>query len=358
MKKILYLTIPIITFFLGVFATFTYLEEYEKDETLVKHVTEVEISESDTIKDSVDKVYDAVVTVNSYSNGLINSLGTGFVYKTDEQYGYILTNNHVISKGNSFKVVNNNGEEIDAKLLGSDEYVDAAVLKIDVKHVTKIANLGNSDELEVGDTVFTVGTPISMDYVGTVTKGIVSGKERTVTIDLSNGSEFMLDVIQTNAAINPGNSGGPLCNINGEIIGINTLKLVEDKIEGMGFAIPIEMVTAIVDRLEKGEKILRPLLGVSLMDATNFYYLAKNDIYLDDSIKNGVVVMEVEPDSVISKTDLKKGDVILKIDGVDIKNTTHFRYLLYKHQVGETIKLEYYQDGNKKEISIKLENSL
>lgn len=360
MKKIISVIVPIITLFIGITGTilvYKYVPNAEPQE-VVKNVTEVNVVESDTIKSSVNKVYNSVVTVQAYANGVAKSLGTGFVYKTDNEYGYILTNNHVIDKANKFVVVNNDGESSDAELLGSDKYVDAAVLRIKLEHVMEIAEFGDSTQLEIGDTVFTVGTPISINYAGTVTKGIVSGTDRTVTVDLEDGGEFMLDVIQTNAAINPGNSGGPLCNINGQIVGINTLKLVQDEIEGMGFAIPIEMVTSVLDRLEKGEEIARPLLGVALTDINNVYYLASNGILLDNSIEYGTVIVSVDKDSTAAAIGLKKGNVILSVDGVKVKSTAHFRYLLYKYNVGDTIKIEYHDGKETKTVDVKLNNSL
>lgn len=360
MKKTINIILPIITLFIGIIGTYLVCKLNLTNETIVtsKTVSEVNITETNTIKESIEKVYDSVVTVEAYSYGVKSSLGTGIVYKTDDQYGYVLTNNHVISGSSSFKITNNNGEEADATLLGSDEYVDAAVLKIDVKYVMNVAEFGDSTKLEIGDTVFTVGTPVSKQYAGTVTKGIVSGKERTVTTTLSSGGNFMIDVIQTNAAINPGNSGGPLCNINGEIVGINTLKLVQNEVEGMGFAIPIEMVTSILDRLENNEKITRPLLGVTLMDIDNDYYLRRNNIYIDSSIKNGTVIFQVEDNGTASEIGLKKGDVLLKVDNIEIQNTTHFKYLLYKHQVGDKVKIEYFSDNETKTVEVTLTNGL
>ena len=159
--------------------------------------------------------------------------------------------------------------------------------------------------------------------MGTVTKGILSGKERTVSVSLSSGS-FLMEVLQTDAAINPGNSGGPLVNINGEVIGVNSIKLVQDEIEGMGFAIPIEMVMASVDRLEKGEKIVRPVIGVELLDVDNAYYLYRNGITLDNSIDSGVAIVNVQENSPAAASGLQKGDVILEVEGTQIKNVDLF----------------------------------
>ena len=189
--------------------------------------------------------------------------------------------------------------------------------------------------------------------MGTVTKGILSGKDRTVKVTLSNG-QFLMEVIQTDAAINPGNSGGPLCNINGEVIGVNSLKLVEDEIEGMGFAIPIEMVMATVGQLESGNEVKRPLLGVSMLDVKDTFTLYRNGIIVPDDVENGIVVVTVENDSPAAISGLQKGDILLEFDNVKITNIAHFRFMLYKHSIGDTITLKYYRDGKIKDLEVKL----
>ena len=220
-----------------------------------------------------------------------------------------------------------------------------------------MAEIGNSTELELGDTLFTVGSPLGIDYMGTVTKGILSGKDRTVEVSLSNG-EFLMEVIQTDAAINPGNSGGPLCNINGEVIGVNSLKLVKDEIEGMGFAIPIEMVMATVDKLEKGEEVQRPLLGVSMIDVSETFSLYRNGIIVPEDIENGIVVVSVEEDSPAATAGLQKGDILLEVDGEKITGIGQFRFMLYKHSVGDKMKLRYYRDEKIKDVEVKLTKSI
>ena len=256
-NKIIYICSVILSLFIGISGTLLVVYYIPSDEG-EKVVQEVTITESDTVAPAVNKVYDSVVTVLNYGNQL-QATGTGFVYKTDDKYGYILTNNHVISGSKKIEVTNTENVTVEATLLGSDEYADLAVLRVDKSFVLQVATLGSSTDSEIGDTVIAIGTPVDVKYAGSVTKGIISGKNRMVNVTLDSGGEFMMEVIQTNTAINPGNSGGPLVNINGEVIGINTLKLVEDEIEGMGFAIPIEMATSVLDRLEKGEEIERPL---------------------------------------------------------------------------------------------------
>ena len=357
-NKIIYLSSVVISLFVGICGTLLVVYYIPDDNENTKVVEEVvTINESDTISPAVDKVYDSVVTVLNYGRSL-QATGTGFVYKTDDNYGYILTNHHVIADANKIEVTNMQEVTVEATLLGSDEYADLAVLRVDKDFVLQVATLGDSTKSEIGDTVFAVGTPVDVKYYGTVTKGIISGVNRTVNVTLDNGDDFMMEVLQTNTAINPGNSGGPLVNMQGEVIGINTLKLVEDEIEGMGFAIPIEMATSVLDRLEKGEKIERPLLGISMVDANNQYALFTYKVYLDKDYTKGVVVVDVEDDSPASAAGFKKDDVILKIDGVEIEDNTHFRYVLYKYSIGDTIKIEYERDGKTKTVDVKLTDAI
>lgn len=355
-NKIIYICSVILSLFIGISGTLlvVYYIPSEEGEKVVQEVT---ITESDTIAPAVNKVYDSVVTVLNYGNQL-QATGTGFVYKTDDKYGYILTNNHVISGSKKIEVTNTENVNVEATLLGSDEYADLAVLRVDKSFVLQVATLGDSTTSEIGDTVFAVGTPVDVKYAGSVTKGIISGKNRMVNVTLDDGGAFMMEVIQTNTAINPGNSGGPLVNINGEVIGINTLKLVEDEIEGMGFAIPIEMATSVLDRLENGEKIERPLLGVSMVDANNDYALFSYKVYLDKDYEKGVVVIDVEKDSPAGEAGLQKDDVILKINDIEIEDSTHLKYVLYKYSVGDTIKLEYERDGKAKTVEVKLNKAI
>lgn len=358
-EKLKNILIGVGAFFIGIAGTIVTVHYFPiKTATVEKTVSEVEVTETDTIKSGIDKIYNAVVVIESYKGNQLAGSGTGFVYKKDNETGYVITNNHVISGAGSIKVVNMNNETVEAKVLGSDEYEDIAVLAIDAKNVLAVAEIGSSEEASIGDTVFTVGSPVGSEYMGTVTKGILSGKDRTVDVNLDNGSAYVMQVLQTDAAINPGNSGGPICNINGEVIGVNSLKLVQDTIEGMGFAIPIELVMTSVDRLEKGESIVRPILGVETLDADNTYALYRNNILLNDDIKSGVVIVNVQDNTPASAAGLMKGDVILEIEGNEVSDSAHLKYILYKYTVGDTIKLKYYRNNKIEEVSVKLNKAV
>lgn len=331
---------------------------YYPQETVEKTVKDVTIHETNTIKSAIDKIYDAVVVVQEYDlRGNLVGTGTGFIYKKEGNKGYILTNHHVIEDASTIKVLTSQEKEVDAELLGSDEYSDIAVLSMTADEVLQVATLGDSTAMELGDTVFTVGSPLGSKYIGTVTKGILSGQNRKVTVSLKTGS-FIMDVLQTDAAINPGNSGGPLLNINGEVIGITSLKLVQDEVEGMGFAIPIELAMASIDKLENGEEIVRPMLGVQLTEVDNPYLSRNYQIKVPNNVKNGVVVISVEEGSVAAKIGLQKGDIITKIEEREITDSSHFKYILYQYNIGDTISLTVIRDGNEQIVQAKLTNSI
>ncbi len=350
-ERIVNVIVILIVLALGVTGTLYFLDNDSNSGSLVKK--DVTITSNDSINESIDKVYDSVVVVNNYQNSRLAGYGSGFVYKKDNKYGYILTNNHVVENASEIKVTLSSGEEIDAKVLGTDEYMDIAVLRIDADKVLQVAELGDSTEAKIGDTIFTVGTPVSTDYAGTVTKGIISGENREITVT-NNGSSYMMEAIQIDASINPGNSGGPLVNINGEVIGINSVKLVESSIEGMGFAIPIEVAMSQIDKLESGKAIERPVIGVALYDLDSLPLLGYSDLRIDDSIKSGVVVDSVESGSDAEKAGLQRNDIITKVDGTEIKNAAHLKYLLYKHNIGDSVKLTIVRNGNEKELTLKL----
>lgn len=359
--KLKYIVTIIISCFVGVTGTiivYHYCPPKWTTETIEKTVSQVSVTEADTIQSGVSKVYDATVVVESYSKGQLSSSGTGFIYKKEDGKAYIITNCHVVSGATEVKIVNMNDERVSAKVLGSDEYEDVAVLEIDATYALAVAEIGNSEDMKLGDTVFTVGTPVGSEYKGTVTKGILSGIDRKVTVSLDNGSSYIMNVMQTDAAINPGNSGGPLCNINGEVIGVNSLKLVKDTIEGMGFALPIELVMTSVERLEKGEEIVRPVLGVETVELENTYTLYRYQIYIDEEVDEGVVIVNVVKDSAAEAAGLKKGDVILEVAGTKVEDSAHLKYTLYKYTVGDTITIKYYRDGKIKDATVKLTQSV
>ena len=354
-ERIINIVIILVVLALGVTGTLYFVNNDSSDNTLVKK--NVNITSNDSISESIDKVYDSVVVVNNYRGSHLTGYGSGFVYKKDNKYGYIMTNNHVVEDADEVIVTLSNGEDVPATVLGTDSYMDVAVLRIDEDKVLQVAEIGDSTESKLGDTVFTVGTPVSTEYAGTVTKGIISGENREITVT-NNGSEYMMEAIQIDSSINPGNSGGPLVNINGEVIGVNSVKLVESSVEGMGFAIPIEVAMSQVEKLENGKEIVRPVIGVSLYDLDSLPLIGNSDLKIDSSIKSGVVVNSVESGSDAEEAGLERNDIIIKVDGTSVKGSAHLKYLLYKHEIGDSVRLTIIRNGNEKELTLKLTHQL
>ena len=317
----------------------------------------VNYSEDNSIAEGVSRVYDAVVVIEGFTNNALSSTGTGFIYKSlGNNTFYILTNHHVIGGVDKVKVILSDSTEVDATVKGSEAYSDIAVLSVRTDKIKSVAVLGDSNKLNVGDTLFTVGSPEGADYAGTVTKGILSGKDRLVAVALTNNStsDYYMKVLQTDAAINPGNSGGPIWNINGEVIGITNMKLVDSTVEGMGFAIPIEDALLYAETLEKGQNIVRPYFGIGMSDLSNSFSLWQSGIMIPDDVTQGVVVVQVAEHSPAADAGLQKGDIVLSLGGVKLKSIAEFRYQLYKHKVGEKVEIEYYRKGKIKKVKVKL----
>ena len=334
----------------------------------VNYKTEKEVTITDKgIADAVDKLYDATVIVEVGTKDKISGWGSGFVYKTDDKYGYILTNAHVVESATKILIVNSKEEEIDGEVVGYDTYSDVAVVKIPAEKVIAVAELGNTEDIRLGDTVFAIGTPVSLQYSFTVTRGILSGKNRMVSMSSTSGNAFYgqqvvdswyMSLLQIDASINSGNSGGPLANSNGEVIGITNSKLSNSymnsaSIENMGFAIPIEDALAVANQLEENGKVTRAVLGVSMTTVE----AAKATGYdLDDDVTYGAVVADISKGSSADKADLQKGDVIIKINDYKVENYMYLKYYLYRFNVGDKVTLTYLRDGKEKTAEITLKN--
>lgn len=358
--------ILLIVFMSGALTTYYYPSKSNKTignsnakKTMVTSETKVT---EEAMEDAIGKVYDSVLCIEVLTDaGEVASTGTGFVYAKDDKYGYILTNAHVISNGKNIQGILSNNNSVELTLLGVDSYSDLAVLRMPISSVLSIATIGNSESMKLGNTVFTVGSPMGSTYAGTVTKGILAGKDRMIEVSTSNGysssDSYIVKAIQTDAAINPGNSGGPLVNLAGEVIGITSLKLVDSEIEGMGFAIPIEDAMNYVEFLEKGEKIQRPLLGVQVLDLTNKYILYRYGITVDSSVKAGIILQNVNDGYPAANVGLKAGDIITKVNGEEVVTTAQFKYELYKYKIGETIEITYVRNGKSNTVKVKLDKA-
>lgn len=310
--------------------------------------------ENGGISESVAKVYDSVVMVKVYKNGQNSGSGSGVVYKKDDKYGYIMTNYHVIEGATGVKVKFTSEEQVEGTVLGGDKYLDIAVIRVSKDNIISVAKMGESSKLKLGETVFAIGTPVSEDYFNTVTGGYVSGLNRKMTVKVETSNDWVQDVLQIDVAINPGNSGGALFNFNGEVVGITSMKLVNQQIEGMGFAIKIEDALKHIDTFEKGEEIERPMLGISYIDVSQKAALQYYGFKIDDSLEEGVVIAKIEEKSVAEKAGLQKGDVIIKFNNDYVSSSAYLRYLLYKYSIGDTVKITYNRNGKELTTEVKL----
>lgn len=363
-KNLFNILIPIVVgilcLILGVAAMFVIVKMYPDYFTETKVKKEVTVTDSG-IADSVEKVYDAVVVVTTYKNQSVYATGTGFVYKVDGNDAYILTNNHVIEGGTKVKASFTNGSVIETTVVGSDPLSDIGVLKVNKSDILAIAEMGSSENLRVGDTLFAVGAPVDNIYSWTVTRGILSGKDRMVEVKLSNSNgDYVMKVLQTDTAINNGNSGGPLCNANGEVIGVNSLKLSGNEntsasIEGMGFAIPIEIAIDYAEKIISGEKITQPFLGVQMLNVTNGYYYPQYSSYLEKhNITTGVIVTGVELGSPAEKAGIRTTDIIVKIGENNVNSIAYLRYYLYNYNVGDEVIVTVIRDGKTEKVNVTL----
>ncbi len=306
------------------------------------------------VSSGVSKVYNAVVYIENYRNNKLYTAGTGFIYKKTKSSAYILTNYHVVSSSNLLKVTLASDETVHATFVGGDEYLDIAVLRIDSKYVTQVVKFGSSKKTPIGSTVFTVGSPLNKQYRGTVTRGILSGKNRLVSVyDENTNKDYVMKLLQTDTAINSGNSGGPLCNQKGQVIGMISMKLVKDEIEGMGFAISVEDIKAHLRSYEKGSETTRPYLGIFVINASDTETLNRYNMRIPSDIGTGVVINSVvSTGSCYNK--LQRGDVIIEFNGEKVSNIAYLRYELYRYKAKDKVTMLIDRDGKTKKVKIEL----
>ena len=287
------------------------------------------------------------------------SEGSGVIYKVENGYAYIVTNNHVISGSQELEVLMADGTREKAELIGADKWTDLAVLKIKADKVTTVAEFANSDEVKAGQTAIAIGSPLGTEFATSVTQGIVSAKDRSVPTDVDGDGkqDWVVNAIQTDAAINPGNSGGALVNAAGQVIGINSMKISKSSVEGIGFAIPSNEVVSIINQLEKSGKVIRPVLGISMVDLTSVSSQGRQQLDLSNDVKEGVVVADVQDNSSASKGGLKQYDVITEIDGKPVTGVQTLRKALYSKTVGSSMEVTYYRNGQKQTTTIQLTSS-
>lgn len=339
------------------------------------HSTTVKTAYKNTTSTSeaVDKVKNAVVSVITYSDSSnqgvfekeenpdsqISSEGSGVIYKKEGKYAYLVTNTHVINGAKKVDILLADGNKVPGEVVGSDVYSDIAVVRISADKAKAVAEFGDSNQLTVGETAIAIGSPLGTDYANSVTQGIISSQGRNVKLKADNGQNISTRALQTDAAINPGNSGGPLINIQGQVIGITSSKISNNgqtSVEGMGFAIPANDVVNIIKQLEEKGKVVRPALGIQMMDLSNLSTSDLSQLKLPEKISGGVLVRSTL-ENMPASDKLQRYDVITKIDDTDIESTADLQSALYSHQINDTIKVTFYRDGKQQTTSIKLTKS-
>ena len=302
------------------------------------------------VEQIAENVGPAVVVVENYrtgnmffQNSNLQLAGSGSGFIIDPENGYIVTNNHVVQGAEKIVVGLDDGRNVPAKLVGADPPTDLAVLQIEDTSNLTAASLGDSTKLTVGEPVVAIGNPGGTRFARSVTTGVVSATNRTLSMQSGPAS----DLIQTDAAINPGNSGGPLVNHQGLVIGINTVKYAEYGFEGMGFAIPISSAIPTIEQLIEYGIAKHPALLVTVNDQYNAYAQYNN-------LPLGAYIQEVTPNGPADKAGLQKGDVITKVNEVNVENSSDLIRELYKHRVGDKITISYLRDGQTAQTEVTL----
>lgn len=315
----------------------------------------------------VEAVMPAVVGVENIQTSGFNfweqavydgGTGSGVIYRKQGDRAYVVTNHHVIEGADVIEVILEDGTRKIAALKGTDLFTDLAVLEIDGTDIDVVLELGNSDLTRVGEPVIAIGNPLGLDLSGSVTQGIISGMQRSIPQDFNNDgiADWQAEVIQTDAAINPGNSGGALINMYGQLIGINSMKIAQSSVEGIGFAIPINEAIPVMHELETTGQMTRAYLGVeaySLVDVPQYEW--DRSLNLPDDIEGGIYIQYVEPFSPADYAGLVAYDVIVELDGESVHTIVDLRKHLYQEKnPNENMAVIFYRDGYKREANVEL----
>lgn len=338
-----------------------------KDGTTTPKANYVSVDVTTQITEVVAEVSPAVVGVTNiqrqsdfWRQQSDNEAGTGsgVIYKKADGYAYVITNHHVVERADLIEVVLADETTFEAELLGTDLFTDLAVLRIDGSQVNKVIERGSSDLVKVGEPAIAIGNPLGHMFSGSVTQGVISGTKRTIPLDfnMDGRADWQAEVIQTDAAINPGNSGGALINIEGQLIGINSMKINQTAVEGIGFAIPIDTAWPVIEELESSGEVSRPYMGVEIYSLDEVPRAEwTRTLKLPDDVEGGIYVWSVEPLSPAGQGGLERLDVITELDGEPIDGMIDLRKILYQEkEIGDELRITYYRNGERHETTIVL----
>lgn len=355
--------ITIIIILIGYYLYYTYSnieitpQNYETQRTLsTGNEQNVEKAEekSRTIADTLEKTMESVVGISKLKdngNSIFSSntestlgLGTGVIISEN---GYILSNEHVTGeKYSTCYITLENSKKYEGTVVWSDTDLDLSITKIEATNL-KYISLGDSDKIRIGETVYAIGNPIGFEFRRTVTSGIVSAKNRTIKFENGDNVSYMSGLIQTDATINPGNSGGPLITPDGNVVGINTVKI--SSAEGIGFAVPIDTIKTVIEKFKLNDKFDEAKIGIYAYDKEVIPYLSYNN-----NFDKGIYVVQITPNGPASKTELKIGDIINSIDGVELSSMNGLKQYIYTKNIGDEVKLNITRGKIKKDIILQL----
>ncbi|PSL45911.1 HtrA-like peptidase [Salsuginibacillus halophilus] len=332
----------------------------------VVETEEVSLDINTDISEAVEGVSKAVVGVfnlqqsDFWSNeGVNEGTGSGVVYREEGDSAYIVTNQHVIEGAGQVEVSLASGSRVEAEILGEDVLTDLAVLRIPSDEVETVANFGDSETLRSGEPAIAIGNPLGPEFSRTVTQGIISATERSIPVDLTGDGQmdWNAEVLQTDAAINPGNSGGALININGDVIGINSMKIAQAAVEGIGFAIPTSIALPVIEDLEQFGEVQRPEMGVSISSLSEIpSYHWQETLGLPEDVEEGVFIMDVITGSPAAEAGLQEYDVIIEIDGQPIADGHDLRQYLYNEAESDgTIEVSIYRGNSQETLEVQLQ---
>lgn len=311
-------------------------EESTELETILENTTESIVG--------ISKIKDIGTTIFLEKSTENLNLGTGVIISKE---GYILTNQHVAgSQYSTCYITLKNGVTDNGVVVWASEDLDLAIIKINIKNLPE-ANLGDSDNIKIGTSVYAIGNPVGYELQRTVTSGIISGTNRIIKTEDDNAKSYLEGLIQTDATINQGNSGGPLINKNGEIIGITTLK-IEDA-EGIGFAIPINIVKPILKKLVETGQFEEPYLGISGYDKEVIPYLSSNI-----NFEEGIYIEEIDSQGPLKDSGIQNGDIIEKIDNLQIESMNQLKEYIYEKNIGDEVILQIKRNNKKIQVKAKL----
>ncbi|MFZ4454050.1 S1C family serine protease [Salibacterium aidingense] len=329
----------------------------------------VNLSVSSDTTEAVEKISGAVVGVfnlqqsefweeDQEGSGANQGTGSGVIYKVEGDSAFVVTNHHVIEGASQVEVSLSDENRVNAEIVGSDVLTDLAVLRIEAGGVETTAEFGNSDNLNVGEPAIAIGNPLGTNLSRTVTQGIISAVERSIPVDLTgNGQpDWNAEVIQTDAAINPGNSGGALVNINGQLIGINSMKIAQSSVEGIGFAIPTSVAIPVIEDLEATGEVERPQMGITLRAISEIpSYHWQETLQLPPEVESGIFITNVVSGTPADEAGLEQYDVITAINNTQIADGHDLRRYLYTEiSMGETVEITFYRDGEQRTTELTL----